>query len=214
MYGEDSRFERVVLVLQKQLYDVGVEMHIEALSARQLAARFSNGEFDSLFMETISGRSLMWLYRMWRSKPNGRPGELNTGYTAADAALDRLRETFADADTKQAVGELQRVFHEDPPAIFVAWPQTSRAMSARIHVPYENSMDVVGRLWRAEWAAQAAQPRAERSERRGASVGAFAQGAPAPRVEHARRGAASLRQGYGGPPERFAQRRGDPAHQQ
>jgi hypothetical protein len=189
-------------------------MHIEALSARQLAARFSNGEFDSLFMETISGRSLMWLYRMWRSKPNGRPGELNTGYTAADAALDRLRETFADADTKQAVGELQRVFHEDPPAIFVAWPQTSRAISARIHVPYENSMDVVGRLWRAEWAAQAAQPRAERSERRGASVGAFAQGAPAPRVEHARRGAASLRQGYGGPPERFAQRRGDPAHQQ
>jgi peptide/nickel transport system substrate-binding protein len=214
MFGDDARFERMAVVLQKQLYDVGIDMRFEAVPLRSLLERFSNGKFDAVLVESISGRSLTWLYRHWRSKDKRLPGELNSGYTAADATLDRLRETFGDVETKQAVGELQRIFHEDPPAIFVAWPQTSRAISAGIHVPYENSMDVVGRLWRAEWAAQAAQPRAERSERRSASVGAFAQGAPAPRVEHARRGAASLRQGYGGPPERFAQRRGDPAHRQ
>lgn len=151
--GNDARFERSALVLQKQLYGVGVDMRIEAVPLLELAERFTSGRFDALFFETISGRSLTWLYRQWRSRPNRLPGELNSGYTAADAALDRLRETFDDADTKRAVGDLQRVFYEDPPAIFVAWPQTSRAISARIHVPYENSMDVVGRLWRSEWAA-------------------------------------------------------------
>ncbi len=155
MYGGDSRFERIALVLQKQLYDVGVDMRIEALPATDLAERFSSGRFDALYMEAISGRSLIWLYHMWRSKPDRQPGELNTGYTAADAALDRLRETFVDTDTKRAVGELQRIFHEDPPAIFVAWPQTSRAISARVHVPYDPGMDVVGRLWRSAWAEPA-----------------------------------------------------------
>jgi peptide/nickel transport system substrate-binding protein len=154
--GNDSRFERIALVLQKQLYDVGVDMRIEAVPLVELAERFSSGRFDALFFETISGRSLTWLYRQWRSRPNRLPGELNSGYTAADAALDRLRETFVDADAKRAVGDLQRIFHEDPPAIFVAWPQTSRAISAKIHVPYENGMDVVGRLWRSEWAERGA----------------------------------------------------------
>lgn len=169
IFGNDARYERSALVLQKQLYGVGVDMQIKAVPLRELAERVSTGEFDAVFVEAISGRSLNWLYRQWRSRPTRQTGELNSGYTAADAALDRLRETFDDADTKRAVGDLQRVFYEDPPAIFVAWPQTSRAISARIHVPYENSMDVVGRLWRSEWAADAARPRAERTEQRSAS---------------------------------------------
>jgi peptide/nickel transport system substrate-binding protein len=154
MFGDDTRFERMAVVLQKQLYDVGVDMQFEAVPLRALVERFSSGNFDALLTESISGRSLTWLYRQWRSKPDRLPGELNSGYTAADAALDRLRDSFVDADTKRAVGDLQRIFYDDPPAIFVAWPQTSRAISARIHVPYENGMDVVGRLWRSEWAAQ------------------------------------------------------------
>jgi ABC-type transport system substrate-binding protein len=165
--GDDSRHERIALVLQKQLYDVGVDMRIEAVPLRELMERFSSGRFDAVFGEAVSGRSLSLLYRQWRSKPNHTLGEQNSAYTTADAALDRLRETFTDAETKSAVGELQRIFYEDPPAIFVAWPQTSRAISARIHVPYENSMDVVGRLWRSAWAEQAArnEPRPAGRER-------------------------------------------------
>lgn len=162
--GNDSRFERIALVLQKQLYEVGVDMRIEPVPLSELLERFSSGKFDAMFGEAISGRSLNWLYRQWRSTANRQTGEVNSGYTAADAALDRLRETFVDADTKRAVGDLQRIFYEDPPAIFVAWPQTSRAISAKIHVPYENSMDVVGRLWRSAWADPA--ERAEAVARR------------------------------------------------
>lgn len=165
--GDDSRHERIALVLQRQLYDVGVDMRIEAVPLRQFMERFSSGRFDAVFGEAVAGRSLSMLYRQWRSRPDHALGEQNSGYTTADAALDRLRETFADAETKSAVGELQRIFHEDPPAIFVAWPQTSRAISARIHVPYENSMDVVGRLWRSSWAQPA--ERTERGEQRSTS---------------------------------------------
>lgn len=152
LMGNDSRFERLALVVQKQLYDVGVDMHIEAVPLSELVQRFSRGQFDAVFTEAISGRSLSWLYRQWRSSPSQQTGNLSSGYTAADAALDRLRNAFSETEIKATVGDLQSIFYEDPPAIFVAWPQTSRAISAKIQVPYESNMDVVGRLWRAQWA--------------------------------------------------------------
>jgi ABC-type transport system substrate-binding protein len=153
LMGNDSRFERIAQVLQKQLYDVGVDMRIEAVPLLELMDRFASGRFDAIHGEVISGRSLTWMYRQLRSSPTAQRGKLNTGYTAADGALDRLRETYSESDVKRIVGELQSIFHEDPPGIFVAWPQTSRAISAKIQVPYESNMDVVGRLWRAQWAA-------------------------------------------------------------
>ena len=146
--NNDSRFERVALVLQKQLYAVGVDMRIEALPLKEMVTRFATPHFDAVFAESISGRSLTWVYRRWRSKSNPMAGELNAGYTAADAALDRLRGAFGEAEVKRAVGDLQAVFHEDPPALFVAWPQISRAVSAAIQVPHEDNVDIIGRIWR------------------------------------------------------------------
>jgi peptide/nickel transport system substrate-binding protein len=156
--GNDSRFERVALVLQKQLYDVGVDMRVEPVDFRQLLERFSSGKFDAVFTEAISGRSLTWLYRQWRSNPTHALGQLDSGYTAADATLDRLRETLKESEIKRLVGDLQRVFYEDPPAIFVAWPQTSRAVSADLTVPYEPNADVIGRIWRFHRAGEAIRP--------------------------------------------------------
>ena len=146
--NNDSRHERMALVLQKQLYAVGVDMRIEALPLKEMVTRFGTPHFDAVFAESISGRSLTWVYRRWRSKSNPLPGELNAGYTAADAALDRLRGAFGEPEVKRAVGDLQAVFYDDPPALFVAWPQISRAVSASIHVPHENNVDIIGRIWR------------------------------------------------------------------
>jgi peptide/nickel transport system substrate-binding protein len=158
LMGNDSRYERIALVMQKQLYQIGVDMQIEAVPADELMQRMSTGRFDALFADLISGRSLTWLYRQWHSSPV-QPGKLNTGYTSADAALDRLRETHTEGDVKGAVGSLQQIFYDDPPGLFVSWSQTSRAVSAQIQVPYESNMDVVGRLWRAQWASAVADAR-------------------------------------------------------
>lgn len=150
MFGEDPRFERIALVLQKQLYNVGVDMEIEALPLRQLVERMRSGDFDAFLLEVISGRSLTWLYRIWRSHPKAVQGEFDSGYAAADATLERLRRAFTEAEIRSAVSEVQRVLYEDPPALFLAWPTTSRAISADISVPYEPNMDILARIARFE----------------------------------------------------------------
>lgn len=148
MFGEDPRFERIALVLQKQLYDIGVDMQIESLPLDRLVERMQAGNFDAFLLEQLSGSLLMWTYTNWRSHHPLRPGEGNTGYNGADAALDRLRTVaITEAETRSAVGEVQRVFYEDPPALFLAWPETSRAVSAEIGVPYQSNTDIFGRIW-------------------------------------------------------------------
>ena len=146
MYGEDPRFERVALVLQKQLYDVGVDMRIESLPLERLTERIQAGQFDAFLLEFVSGRSLSWPYRVWHSRPAGVPGPFDSGYRAADAVLDRLRHAITEVDTRQGVGELQRIMFEDPPALFLAWPQSTRAVSATIEVPKVADTDIVGRI--------------------------------------------------------------------
>jgi len=142
MFGDDPRFERVALVLQKQLYDIGIDMEIEPLPLAKLAERTKTGDFDAFLLEVISGRSLMYPYNVWRSS-----GQVfNTGYRSADAALERLRSAFTEADTRSGVSELQRVFYDDPPALFLAWPHASRAISADIEVPGPQNTDVMGRV--------------------------------------------------------------------
>jgi peptide/nickel transport system substrate-binding protein len=150
MFGEDPRFERIALVLQKQLYDVGVDMHIEALPYLELAKRMQRGDFDALLIEITSGRSLSWVYRVWHSAH--KDSVLNTGYQAADRALERVRVARTESETRAAVSEVQRVLYEDPPALFLAWPHVSRAVSSSIEVPTYDSpakpgSDIVGRLW-------------------------------------------------------------------
>jgi peptide/nickel transport system substrate-binding protein len=145
LFADDSRFERIALLLQKQLFDIGVDMEIEPVTFRQLGGRIARGDFDAFVLEMISGRSIGRTYRVWRSGPAGL---FDSGYTAADAALDRVRQASTDAELRSAVNEVQRVMYEDPPALFVAWPTTSRAVSADIQVPYEPNFDIYGRLTR------------------------------------------------------------------
>lgn len=75
---------------------------------------------------------------------------MRTAYRGADQVLDRLRAAQSDDETRMAVGDLQRVFYEDPPAIFLAWPRETRAVDARFSVPYLRDRDVIStvREWR------------------------------------------------------------------
>lgn len=143
MYGGDSRFERVALVLQKQLYDIGVDMEIEALPLQQLTARMESGNFDAFLMEMISGRSLMWTHLVWHADSK----VFESFYTSATPALERMRQAVTEEETRAAVGELQRVLHDDPPALFLAWPQTSRAVAVDVAIPGPPNTDILGRIW-------------------------------------------------------------------
>ncbi|HSC28145.1 MAG TPA: ABC transporter substrate-binding protein, partial [Vicinamibacterales bacterium] len=140
----DARYEKLATVLQRQLYEVGVDMAIEVLPLDALVARLRGGTFDAYLLERSSGRSLNWTYLGFHSRYSF------TGYRAADGALDRMRTAANDTETRSAVADFQHVLYEDPPAIFLAWPQVARAVSTAFVVPDEEGRDIIGSIsqWR------------------------------------------------------------------
>jgi len=143
VFANDARFERLALLVQKQLADVGIDMQIEPVSQRELVPRLASGNFDAFLFE-MAGRSLSWVYEFWRS----HEGTMNnSGYRAADAVLDRIQTARTDDEIRAGVAELERVLHDDPPAAFLTWQETSRAVSAKIEVSPEPNRDVLSNIW-------------------------------------------------------------------
>jgi len=141
--------ERVALMIQKQLFEIGVDMRIELAAMNVMAQRFASGDYDAFLIWQISGRSLTWPYLFWHSPEPGRPAFIQTGYSAADAALDQVRYARSDEELRNSVAAFQQVMFSDPPAVFVAWEQRVRAVSRKFAVPpLEPGRDVVANLWR------------------------------------------------------------------
>jgi peptide/nickel transport system substrate-binding protein len=140
-------FERLALTLQRQLFHVGVDLQFEALPLSQYDGRLRAGTYDAALIDLLSGPSLSRVYLFWRS-----PGEfqgLNVfGYEnpQVDQWLDRLRYAIDDSATRAATGQLQRALMDDPPAIFLAWSERTRAVSRRLSMPV-TGRDPFWTLW-------------------------------------------------------------------
>jgi ABC-type transport system substrate-binding protein len=147
VFADDPRFERLAVILQKQLADVGIEVQLVPLKLRELATRLKHGDFDAYILEG-AGRSLAWVYEFYRSRP-GRP--IDSGYYAADASLDRLKAARSDDEVKAAIADIARVFYGDPPAAFLAWQEQTRAVSTKFNVAAEDNRDILTNLW--QWRA-------------------------------------------------------------
>jgi peptide/nickel transport system substrate-binding protein len=147
-WGEDTQFELIALLLQRQLAEVGVDLVLERATQKELLARASSGQFDTYLFQMTSGRSFEWIYSFWHSTAPGLPAEFqNSGYSGADPVLDRLRESRSDDEIRSAIGDLRQRFYEDAPAAFLAWTQVTRAVDARFDVGDESSPDVFANLW-------------------------------------------------------------------
>lgn len=143
----DSRYERLALLLQRELLDVDVDMRLEALPLSEFGARLVSGRFDAFLYEVIAGRGLGVTYAAWHSTPTGPL--FHTGYTGADRILDRIREARTEDKTREAVHDLQRAMHEDPPAAFLYWIEGSRAVSRRFTIPAGEDVDILSTV--AQW---------------------------------------------------------------
>jgi peptide/nickel transport system substrate-binding protein len=126
------RYERLALLIQRQLLAVDVDMRLEAVPISDFRPRAASGKFDALLGELIAGRGLSFTSLLWHSSPTPL---IRTGYAGADAALDRVRVARTDDELRQAVRDLQRTMHDDPPAAFLYWAQASRAVSRRFVLP-------------------------------------------------------------------------------
>jgi len=137
--ANNAQFEKIALFLQKQLYEIGVDLAIETEPARTLMTRLEKGDFDTVLVTRSSGRSLAWTYLSFHSSES--PG----GYSAADKVLEKLRQTTDEAAIRASVSDLQQILHDDPPAIFIAWPKVARVVSSRFAVPDDTTESTAGR---------------------------------------------------------------------
>jgi ABC-type transport system substrate-binding protein len=139
----DARFERIALVVQRQLFAIGVDMQLRLVPQGEFVRRIQAGEFESFIFEMASGRTLNFPYDFWHSKVS----VLQIGYSAADAALDRMKLAKTDDEVRLAIAEVMQIFRSDPPAVFLASPREARAADRAFQVPYEKDSDVFGNLW-------------------------------------------------------------------
>jgi peptide/nickel transport system substrate-binding protein len=137
----NAQFEKLALILQKQLYEIGVDLEIQSIPFEELAKRLEAGDFETVLIQRTTGRSLAWTYLTFHS--SGSPG----GYRSADRVLDHLRQTTSESEIRTAVSDLQQIFYDDPPAIFIAWPKVARVVSSRFVVPDEAGRDVLSSIW-------------------------------------------------------------------
>ena len=135
-------WERIALEVQKQLYDLGVDMQLRLLTAEEYDKRLRAGDFDAVLIELWSGPTFTKPYAFWRW--GGERTAFNVfGYRnpEADRWFDAVRAAPNDAEYRPAVGQLQRTLLEDPPGLFLAWSQRTRAVSRRFDARNEGSRD-------------------------------------------------------------------------
>jgi peptide/nickel transport system substrate-binding protein len=141
--------ERVALEVQRQLYNVGVNLQFEVLPIQEFDTRIREGRFEAMLIDAISGPSISRPHGFWRSA-RGFKGMNWFGYEnpEAERLFNVLIETTNEAAVRSAIGRLQRVFIEDPPALFIAWNQSARAVRRQFQVVEEPGRDPLYTIWR------------------------------------------------------------------
>jgi peptide/nickel transport system substrate-binding protein len=144
----DESHEKLGLILQRQLQEVGVTMALEHVAYDRVFERLEQGDFDAFLADLALGPNMFRAYRFLHSS-----GPLNWGrYNSAevDSAFDAIRGALTEPEYKTAVANLHRALVNDPPAIFLAWSERARAVSRRFDIPDDPDRDILStlRLWR------------------------------------------------------------------
>lgn len=134
VFADEPQYERIALMIQRQLLEVGIDLEIELADLQTIATRAAQGDFDTYLMRLNAGRSMDFTYRAWRSGLAPHLLMQNSGYTGADSVLDRLRSSLTESEIRSAVRELAVRFHEDAPAVFLSWLEVTRAVNTRFDI--------------------------------------------------------------------------------
>jgi len=126
-------WERLALLVQRQLRAVGVEMHLEGVPGEAFVARVGRGDFDAVMINPIGGPYASVHYLFWHSRGFWN----NWGYRNADVdlALEAMRDAPDETHFKDAMAGFTTAIRDDPPALFLVWPDTLQAVSRRFELP-------------------------------------------------------------------------------
>jgi ABC-type transport system substrate-binding protein len=152
----------IALRVQRDLLKVGVDMQIQVLSSGAIGKLIVSGRFDAVLLDMISGPTPGRPYTFWASRKNFQ-GESNFfGYEneEAERLFTTITTTLNEAAVRSATARLQRVFREDPPALFLAWNERARAIRRSVQIPNEPDRDPMSTL--ARWTAASSRSGATR----------------------------------------------------
>jgi ABC-type transport system substrate-binding protein len=149
VFWKDPQWERIALLLQRQLADVGVDLIPAEADELKLVTLVGGGNFDTYLFQMTSGKSFDMTYRFWHSPiPGTFVPYQDSGYTGVDSILDRLRIVQPDSEVRTAVADLRDRFYQDVPAVFLAWPETTRAVDKRFELGDRSDPDVFANVWK------------------------------------------------------------------
>jgi ABC-type transport system substrate-binding protein len=152
--GGDARFERIALVVQRQLLAVGVDMDLRPATQMEVVKSIKSHDFDAVIFEMVIGRTLDWPSMFWHS----RNPYFDHGYSASDDAFDRMQRARTDDEVRLAISEVMAQLRDESPAIFLAIPREARAADKSIRIPYDTDRDVFYTLWQLQPAQRASAP--------------------------------------------------------
>ena len=150
-------WERIALEVQKNLYAIGVDMQFKVVPVQEFDTLFREGSFDAALIDMISGPTPSRAYIFWQSAR--RHKGLNIfGYEnpEAERLFEVLRSDTNEGAVRSTTRRLQTVFLDDPPALFLAWSQRTRAVRRDFQIVQEPNRDPLLTLWR--WTPSAGTP--------------------------------------------------------
>jgi peptide/nickel transport system substrate-binding protein len=144
-----SLLERIALEIQRQLYEVGVDMQFELVPATEFVKRIGQQKFEAVLVDMISGPTLSRPYIFWQSSKVHK-GYNVFGYDNPDAEqlFQTLRTSMSEAAIRSATRRLERVMLDDPPALFLAWNERARVIRRQFNIYQEPGRDPISSLWR------------------------------------------------------------------
>jgi peptide/nickel transport system substrate-binding protein len=149
-------WERIGLLAQRNFSAIGVDMTLEALSVQDFNRRIMAGDFDAVLSEFVVGNTPARNFALWHSA-----SKMNVwGYRnpELDTALDAIRRAANDAEYRAAFRQSQLAVFDNPPAVFLALGETSRAVSKRFRVMAPAGSDILPTI--ADWHLGDYSPRA------------------------------------------------------
>jgi ABC-type transport system substrate-binding protein len=120
-------WERMALMLQRNLAQIGVDMQLETVPVDEFNRRTLAGDFDAVLADFSAGNGASRPYVFWYS--TSKQNAFGYSDSLVDAAFDRLRQAPDDNVTKSAFHDLQAQLLSDPPGMFVAYGETTRAVN-------------------------------------------------------------------------------------
>ena len=140
-------WERLSLLVQRDFSRIGIHMALQALPVKEFNVRIMSGDFDAFVSEFIIGNSPSRPFTFWNSTSK----QNLWGYSnkAVDQAFAGIRNSQNETEYREAFSGLQTALFQDPPAVFLALGENSRAVSRRFVVVAPPGSDILPTI--ADW---------------------------------------------------------------